>query len=55
MNYNFSVFWSCEDNEFVATVDKFPLLSWVDVNPVAALAGLVELVDSVSCDIQSHD
>lgn len=51
MNHHaYRVRWSAEDNEYVALVTEFPSLSWLDKDPVRALAGLVELVDGVHKD-----
>lgn len=37
--YNYQVSWSDADQEFVATVNGFPSLSWLDANEQAAKAG----------------
>ncbi len=50
-HHTYSVQWSAEDNEYVALVTEFPSLSWLDKDPVRALAGLVELVDGVLKDM----
>ncbi|WP_202909686.1 hypothetical protein [Mycobacteroides abscessus] len=50
----YRVQWSPEDNEYVALVAEFPSLSWLDEDPVRALAGLVELVDGVLEDVGSN-
>jgi len=44
--YTYSVKWSPEDGEWVATVAEFPSLSWLAPDPQAALAGLAALVAS---------
>lgn len=49
-HHSYSVQWSAEDDEYVALVAEFPSLSWLDKDPVRALAGLVELVDGVHKD-----
>ncbi|BBZ84119.1 hypothetical protein MABM_40350 [Mycobacteroides abscessus] len=49
-HHSYSVQWSAEDDEYVALVAEFPSLSWLDKDPVRALAGLVELVDGVHRD-----
>lgn len=49
-HHAYSVQWSAEDNEYVALVAEFPSLSWLDKDPIRALAGLVELVDGVHKD-----
>jgi hypothetical protein len=40
--------WSDEDGEFVATVEQFPSLSWLDATPTGALNGLVQLIDDIT-------
>lgn len=41
---NFAVRWSAEDNEYVATCEAFPSLSWLAPGPIQALAGLTKLI-----------
>lgn len=50
--YMFTVTWSPEDEEFVATCLEFPSLSWLAGTPEDALAGLRELVDEVVADLR---
>lgn len=50
-HHSYSVQWSAEDDEYVALAAEFPSLSWLDKDPVRALAGLVRLVDDVRKDI----
>ena len=38
--YTYRVFWSDEDEEFVAVCTELPGLSWLDKNPEKALAGI---------------
>jgi hypothetical protein len=40
----YSVRWSPEDSEYVATAEEFQWLSHLDKDPAAALAGIQELV-----------
>ena len=49
--YEYSVWWSEEDGEFVATCVEFPSLSWLDEDREAALRGIVSLVRSVVEDL----
>ena len=51
-HYTFRVSWSGEDDEYVATVVEFPLLSWLDADQGKALQGLVGLVDEVVADME---
>lgn len=41
----FHAIWSAEDQEFVATTDTAPSLSWLAPGPVEALAGLIAMLD----------
>ena len=41
--YDYKVFWSEEDQEYVATCDEFPSLSWLSECPIQALCGIVGL------------
>ncbi|WP_273119326.1 type II toxin-antitoxin system HicB family antitoxin [Actinomyces dentalis] len=50
--YTFTVTWSPEDEEFVATCLEFPSLSWLAGTPEDALAGLRELVGEVVADLR---
>lgn len=52
--YAYSVVWSPEDEEFVATVAEFPSLSWMDDDQIDALAGLRTLVQEVLEDMQAN-
>ena len=45
--YRYSVQWSPEDLEFVATVLEFPSLSWLDEDQFEALRGIERLVSDV--------
>ena len=47
VHYRYSVQWSLEDQEFVATVLEFPALSWLDEDQLAALRGIERLVSEV--------
>ena len=46
MHPTYTVHWSAEDGEYVATVEGQSLLSWLDPDPTAALAGLVAVIES---------
>lgn len=50
--YRYSVQWSPEDNEFVATILEFPSLSWLDEDQFEALRGLERLVAEVVADLE---
>jgi len=52
--YDYHVIWSESDNAFIATVAEFPSLSHVDDSQVAALTGIVDLVDSILKDMESN-
>lgn len=49
--YRYSVQWSPEDQEFVATVLEFPSLSWLDEDQFEALRGIERLVSDVIDEI----
>lgn len=49
---SFRVAWSAEDDEYVATCDQYPLLSWIDRDPVDALDNLVSLIEETEADLQ---
>lgn len=51
-HYRYSVQWSPDDDEFVATVLEFPSLSWLDEDQIKALQGLERLVAEVIEDLQ---
>ncbi|MEI6700218.1 MAG: toxin-antitoxin system HicB family antitoxin [Actinomycetota bacterium] len=51
VKYEYSVWWSEEDSEFVATCVEFPSLSWLDEDREAALRGIVSLVRGVVDDL----
>lgn len=52
--YRYSVAWSPEDEEFVATVAEFPSLSWLAEDQVEALLGLDRLLQEVVADLQGN-
>ena len=49
--YEYAVWWSEEDGEYVATCIEFPSLSWLDEDREAALRGIVALVSGVVEDL----
>ncbi|HBT94881.1 MAG TPA: toxin-antitoxin system HicB family antitoxin [Coriobacteriia bacterium] len=49
--YTYRVFWSREDNAFIATVAEFPSLSGVGDTQSEALDGIVEVVRFVLTDM----
>jgi len=49
--YKYSVAWSAEDDEFVATVAEFPSLSWLAEPQQAALTGIRDLVQNTVADL----
>ncbi len=52
--YTYRVTWSVEDDEFVATCNEVPSLSWLADSQVAALQGLVDLVADTVADLESN-
>lgn len=49
--YVYHVFWSDEDQEWVATVVEFPALSNLNTEPGPALEGIIDLVAVVIEDL----
>ncbi|MEE1620486.1 type II toxin-antitoxin system HicB family antitoxin [Zafaria sp. Z1313] len=52
-HYRYSVVWSPEDEEFLATVAEFPSLSWMEADQIEALQGLENLVREVVHDMSA--
>jgi len=53
---DYRVRWSEEDQQWAATADQYPSLSWLADNPLEALAMLMELLLSITLDRQAeHD
>ncbi|WP_313546130.1 antitoxin HicB [Corynebacterium sp.] len=50
--YNYQVSWSDADQEFAATANEFPSLSWLDPNEQAAKTGFLNLVSEVVEDMK---
>jgi hypothetical protein len=46
-HYTYRAEWSPDDGEWVGLCVEFPSLSWLDGNPVAAIAGIAQLVAEV--------
>ena len=53
-DYTYRVDWSDEDREFVATVDEFPSLSWLDASMQVAVESLKGVVAEVLEDMISR-
>lgn len=53
-HYNYQVSWSEGDNSYVATVDEFPLLSWISDKPHEALYGLAQVLVGVIEDMEAR-
>jgi predicted RNase H-like HicB family nuclease len=49
--YEYSVWWSSEEQEYVGTCLEFPSLSWLDSSPAKALDGVVRVIDSALKDM----
>lgn len=47
----YTVFWSPEDQEWVAKCGRQPYLSWLEADPVTALTGLTALLAAVEADM----
>ena len=50
-HYSYTVTWSAEDLEWVGLCAEFPSLSWLAKESSGALAGIVEVVESVVADM----
>lgn len=51
--YSFEVFWYPNDNAYIARLNDphdFASLSWIDIDPVKALKGLIELLEDAEKD-----
>ena len=46
----YTVKWSDEDQEYVATCNAHPWLSWLEKTPVEALKGLWRLIEQVEAE-----
>lgn len=53
-HYTYRAEWSPDDGEWVGQCVEFPSLSWLDGNPVAAIAGIAQLVAEVVKDMYSN-
>jgi hypothetical protein len=51
----YTVEWSEEDQEYVATAAGFPSLSWLAPGPVQALSGLVRLIREYKRDLAAAE
>ena len=51
--YEYTVWWSEEDQEFVGTCTEFPSLSWLDKSRTKALNGIVRLVEEIVQDMEA--
>jgi predicted RNase H-like HicB family nuclease len=45
--YTFKIFWSVEDQEFVATIVENPGVSWLAATPHEAFEGLQDLLNHI--------
>jgi predicted HicB family RNase H-like nuclease len=52
-HYVYRVFWSIEDDQFVALCVEFPSLSWLAATPEKALQGIRKVVAGVVKDMQA--
>ena len=50
--YNYRVRWSCSDNDYIATCDEFPSLSWLEHTADGAIIGIRKLVREVVADME---
>lgn len=52
--YTYRVFWSEEDQEFVALCSEFPGMSWLDEDHHKALSGILALVQDCINDLEAN-
>lgn len=53
-HYAYRVEWVPEDGEWVALCVEFPFLSWLEVSPAEAFAGMLRLVEDVVADMEAR-
>ncbi|MGF1600785.1 MAG: antitoxin HicB [Thermosynechococcaceae cyanobacterium] len=53
--YNYRVFWSDEDQEFVGMCAEFPGMSWLEEDQQQAFDGIVALVGECIADLEAHN
>jgi len=53
-HYTYRVTWSEEDQEYVGLCAEFPSLSHLDSDMVAALTGIIDLVEQVVDDMATN-
>ena len=52
IHYIYKVQWSVEDEDYVATCEEFPSLSWLACTPEQALSGLIFVVTTAEQDLR---
>lgn len=52
--YSYRIIWSEEDKEFIGLCVEFPSLSWLADNQLAALQGIVNLVEDTISDMEQN-
>lgn len=52
-HYTYRVFWTEEDQQYVATCAEFPSLSWLDRSPEKALVGIRKVVGQCVEEMQT--
>ena len=50
-NYTYRIIWSADDGEHVGLCAEFPSLSWLDPDPVKALEGIMDVVETVIAEM----
>jgi len=53
--YTYRVYYSEEDESFVATCAEFPSISWLEDSPSQALVGLLAAVDEILNDMKESN
>ncbi len=54
-DYHYTIKYSEEDKEFVATCKEFPSLSYLDINSEMALKGLKNMINDIIKDMFANN
>ena len=48
--YKYKLHWSENDEEWVAECEEYSLLSWMDADPLKAIAGFALMIEEIEAD-----
>lgn len=51
-HYEYTIFWSDEDQAYVGVVAEFPSLSWLAADQISALRGITAIVGDCITDME---